>query len=81
MSITFTQRGKGHMTGWTRKTDDKIDVRKVGSAWVLTILEEATNLPLHTFNAARQYECCQEACRYFRVGAYGDPNSANYIPA
>jgi hypothetical protein len=70
MQITFTQRGRGHMTGWTRKTDDKIEIRKVGRDWRLTVLEEQTGLPLHTFNAPKQYLCCQEACRYFGVGAY-----------
>jgi hypothetical protein len=68
--ITFTQRGKGLMTGWLRKTDDKIEIRRVGRVWQLKILEDLTQTAIHTFEARKQYLCCQEACRYFGVGAF-----------
>lgn len=68
--MRFAQNGAGRMTGYPAATFDRVDIQKVGRDWVLTVLEEYTSLPLHVFRAARQYECCQEACRYFGEGAF-----------
>lgn len=73
--MRFIRRGAGHVTA-TSKAGDLIEIRKVGKDWKLTIFEEMTFLPMLTHTADRQFKCCQEACRYFGVGAYADPGAS-----
>jgi hypothetical protein len=75
--MRFIQRQAGLMTA-TSKAGDRIEIRK-DKLWTLTIFEAETNSVMHTADCARRTDCCREACRYFAVGAFGDPNSSVYL--
>lgn len=75
--MRFIQRGKGLMTA-TSKAGDRIEIKQDGF-WKLTIYEAETGAVMHEASAGRRVDCCREACRFFAVGAYGDPSSSVYL--
>lgn len=72
--MKFAQKEAGLMTA-TSKAGDRIEIRRVGVAWKLSVFEASTGAVMHTHEAKRMYLCCQEACRYFGVGAFADPGA------
>jgi hypothetical protein len=68
--MRFTQVANGYIRAYSH-AGDRVEVRKTGSLWTLTVSEAETWRVMHTATAPKAYLCCQEACRFFGVGAYG----------
>jgi hypothetical protein len=71
--VNFKRIERGYIRAYS-PAQDTVEIRQEGRAWTLTVLETETGVAMHTFKASRAYLCCQEACRFFGVGAYRTEN-------
>lgn len=76
--MRFIKRGAGR-TEADSPAGDRIEIVRDGKGWwKLSVYEAETGALMHSAVAVRQTDCCREACRFFGVGAFGDPSSSVY---